>query len=68
MKEDKLSLRDIIFNNFRFENLVSVFNLDQVEIYTQSINNALLSKVYKELKIISEDKILITDGRTIVNN
>ncbi len=66
MKEDKIPLSDLIFNNFKFENLVSIFNLEQAEIYTQAINNAIISKVYKELKLISEDKILITDGRTIV--
>lgn len=66
MKEDKILLSDLIFNNFKFENLVSIFNIEQAEIYTQAINNAIISKVYKELKLISEDKILITDGRTLV--
>lgn len=66
MKDDKILLSDMVFNNFRFENLVSIFNLEKAQVYTQSINNALISKVYKELKLISEDKILITDGRTIV--
>ncbi len=66
MKEDKILLSDLIFNSFKFENLVSIFNIEQAEIYTQAINNAIVSKVYKELKLISEDKILITDGRTIV--
>jgi hypothetical protein len=66
MKYDKIFLSDLIFNNFKFENLVSIFNIEQAEIYAQAINNALISKVYKELKLISEDKILITDGRTLV--
>ena len=66
MKEDKIILSDLIFNNFKFENLISIFSIEQAEIYTQAINNAIISKVYQELKLISEDKILITDGRTIV--
>jgi len=66
MKDDKILLCDLIFNNFKFENLISIFNNEQAEIYAQAINNAIISKVYKELKLISEDKILITDGRTLV--
>ena len=66
IKDDKIMLSDLTFNNFQYENLVSIFPMDQADILTQSINNAILSKIYKELKLISEDKILITDGRTIV--
>ncbi len=67
MKNDKITLSDLTFNTFEFENLISIFPLEQIEIYTKSINNAIISKIYKELKLISEDKILITDGRIIVN-
>jgi len=66
IKDDKILLSDITFNSFQYDNLISIFPLEQREIYIQSINNALISKIYKELKLISEDKILITDGRTIV--
>lgn len=66
MQENIISLEQFSLNTFKFENLVSIFSLDQAEIYTQAINNAILSKIYKELKLISEDKILSSDGMTIV--
>lgn len=66
MKDDKILLSDIIFNNFTFENLISIFSIEQGEIYMKAINNSIIAKVYTELKLISEDKILSTDGRTIV--
>lgn len=66
MQENNISLEQFNLNTFKFENLVSIFSLDQAEIYTQAINNAILSKIYKELKLISEDKILSSDGKTIV--
>lgn len=64
---DKLMLDDFVFNNFRFENLISIFSTEQQEMFTQTINNAIISKIYKELKLISEDKILTNDGRLLVN-
>jgi len=67
MQDDKIQLVDLTFNNFQFENLISIFPMEQRDIFLQSINNAIISKIYKELKLISEDKILITDGRTIVS-
>ena len=66
MQENIISLEQFSLNTFKFENLVSIFSLDQAEIYTQAINNAILSKIYKELKLISEDKILSSDGMIIV--
>jgi len=59
MQENNISLEQFNLNTFKFENLVSIFSLDQAEIYTQAINNAILSKIYKELKLLNLQQLLV---------
>jgi hypothetical protein len=65
-KEETISIEDLANNNFEYKNLLEILEETDKIIYTKAINNALLSLIYKKLKIMEDDKIFRNDGKLLV--
>jgi hypothetical protein len=65
-KEETIRIEDLANNNFEYNNLLEIFDKEEKEIYAKAINNALLSIIYKKLKIIEDDEIFGADGKLLV--